>query len=260
MRIGGRGLQSATARFSSLDLDKHVTIQAAGLLVTTIQSVTSPTQATLTAPAQRAVENVQVDVWKTDSRPGLELLLEALPSLHVESAEIVFGSGVYDFTRIPNLADLMNAAIGLRELSNLTLRGSGAGATILRLMPNQDLSKPDTHVIETVDCRNLTLRDLSVHGAYLTMGNTNEQVHGITINQGSEDIVVERVRVFRSAGDGIRLLGRPEDTAHEIPANKVRRIWVRDAGSSRTSGPVWRSSGRSSWCGCPASSRRRCVP
>jgi hypothetical protein len=94
MRIGGRGLESAAARFSSLDLDKQVTIQAAGLLVTTIQSVDSPTQATLTAPAQRAVENVQADVWKTDSRPGLELLLEALPSLHVESAEIVFGPGV----------------------------------------------------------------------------------------------------------------------------------------------------------------------
>jgi len=226
MRIGGRGLESATARFSSLDLNKQVTIQAAGLLVTTIQSVTSPTQATLTAPAQRAVENVQADVWKTDSRPGLELLLEALPSLHVESAEIVFGPGVYDFTRIPDLPGLMDAAIGLRDVSNLTLRGAGAGATILRLMPNQDLSKPDTHVIETVDCRNLTLRDLSVHGAYLTMGNTNEQVHGITINQGSEDIVVERVRVFQSAGDGIRLLGRPEDTEHGIPANKVRRVWV----------------------------------
>jgi hypothetical protein len=226
VRIGGRGLESATARFSSLDLDKEVTIQAAGLFVTTIQSVDSPTQATLTAPAQRAVENVQADVWKTDSRPGLELLLEALPSLHVESAEIVFGPGVYDFTRVPNLPGSVNAAIGLRDVSNLTLRGAGAGATILRLMPNQDLSKPDTHVIETVDCRNLTLRDLSVHGAYLTMGNTNEQVHGITINQGSEDIVVEHVRVFQSAGDGIRLLGRPEDTEHGIPANKVRRIWV----------------------------------
>ena len=149
MRIGGRGLESATARFSSLDLNKQVTIQAAGLLVTTIQSVTSPTQATLTAPAQRAVENVQADVWKTDSRPGLELLLEALPSLHVESAEIVFGPGVYDFTRIPDLPGLMDAAIGLRDVSNLTLRGAGAGATILRLMPNQDLSSPDTHVIET---------------------------------------------------------------------------------------------------------------
>lgn len=44
MRIGGRGLESATARFSSQDLDKEVTIQAAGLLVTTIQSVDSPTR------------------------------------------------------------------------------------------------------------------------------------------------------------------------------------------------------------------------
>jgi hypothetical protein len=117
MRIGGRGLQSATARFSSLDLDKQVTIQAAGLLVTIIQSIGGPTQATLTTPAQRAVESVQADVWKTDSRPGLELLLEALPSLRVESAEIVFGPGVYDFTRSRTWPTLMNAAIGLRDVS-----------------------------------------------------------------------------------------------------------------------------------------------
>ena len=248
MRIGGRGLQSATARFSSLDLDKQVAIQAAGLLVTAIQSIGGPTQATLTTPAQRAVESVQADVWKTDSRPGLELLLEAAqPARRVRRDRV--RTGRLRLHALPNLADFDECRHRAAGCEHLTLRGSGAGATILRLTPNQDLSKPDTHVIETVDCRNLTLRDLSVHGAYLTMGNTNEQIHGININQDSEDIVVEHVRVFQSAGDGIRLLGRSEDTEDGIPANKVRRSGWRDAGSSRTSGPVWRSSGRSSWCG-----------
>jgi transposase InsO family protein len=66
MRIGARGLESATARFSSLDLGKQVTIRDVGLLVTTIQSLESSTQVTLAAPAQRAVEKAQADVWKTD--------------------------------------------------------------------------------------------------------------------------------------------------------------------------------------------------
>jgi hypothetical protein len=50
------------------------------------------------------------------------------------------------------------------------------------------------------------------------MARVNEQMHGIQINQGSEEFVVERVRVFQSAGDGIRLLGEP--------SNKARKIWV----------------------------------
>ena len=52
-------------------------------------------------------------------------------------------------------------------------------------MPNQDLSGPDTDVIRTADCKNLTIRDLSVHGAYLTLAQVNPQMHGILIDAGS---------------------------------------------------------------------------
>jgi hypothetical protein len=128
-----------------VDLGKSVTIQGAGLLVTTIQSFTSTAQVKLATAAQRAVANGPADVWKTDSRPGFELLLAALESLDVESAEIVFEPGVYDFTRTPAGPLKLNAAIGLRAPRNLTIRGAGRGATVLRLMPNQDLHGPRTH-------------------------------------------------------------------------------------------------------------------
>jgi hypothetical protein len=216
MTVGSRGLQSPTARFSSIDLGKVVTIANAGLLVTTIQSFQSTTQVSLALAAQRAVTGGTADIWKTDSRPAFEQLLASLDSLDVEGAEIQFGPGVYDFSRSPQSGAA--AAIALRGLRNLTIRGAGPGATVLRLMPNQNLQLPDTHVIHAFDCRNLTIGDLSVHGAYLTLAHVNEQMHGIQINQGSEEILVERVRVFQSAGDGIRLLGEP--------GNKVRKVWV----------------------------------
>ena len=218
MTVGGRALFSETAGFSSVDLGKEVTIRDAGLLVTTIQSFDSSTQVTLAAPAQRAVVEGLADVWKTDSRLGLEMLLASFDTLDVESADIRFGPGVYDFTRIPDVTGPMFAAIGLQRMKNLTIRGAGPGVTILRLRPQPELSHATTPVIETRDCRRLAFRDLSVHGAYLTMGKTNEQMHGIFLNQGSEEIIVERVRVFQSAGDGLRFLGSPE--------NKVRKVWV----------------------------------
>jgi hypothetical protein len=218
MTIGARELRSETARFSSLDVGKSVVIPAAGLFITTIKSVDSPTQATLTVPAPRAVgtlDEVQADVWKTDSRPGLEQLLASLATWDTESAEIRFGPGVYDFKRSPGGP---NAAITLHGRRNLTLRGSGQGVTVVRLMPGQDVGTRDTHVIETADCRNLTFRDLSVHGAYLTLANAHEQMHGINIFPSSEEITVQHVTVFQSAGDGIRLVGNP--------GKKVSRVWV----------------------------------
>jgi Right handed beta helix region len=216
MTLGSRGLTSQTAKFSVLDLNKKVTIQAAGLFVTTIQSVTSATQANLAAPAPRAVtvQDRGADVWKTDSRPGLEKLLASLPNQDVESAEICFGPGVYDFT-----VGTQRAAIGLRNLRNLTFRGAGTGATVIRLMPNQTFEQgADAHVIGIFGSRNLTFRELSVHGSYLTLGNATEQMHGIDITAGSEEIAVHRVRVFQSAGDGLRLLGSSDQ--------KARKIWV----------------------------------
>lgn len=216
MTVGSRGLQSPTAKFSSLDLGKVVTIANAGLLVTTIQSFQSTTQVSLTDAAQRAVTGGTADIWKTDSRPAFEQLIASLDGLDVEGAEIQFGPGVYDFSRSPQGGAA--AAIALRGLRNVTIRGAGPGATVLRLMPNQDLHLADTHVIHTFDCRNLSIGDLSVHGAYLTMAHVNEQMHGILVNQGSEEILVERVRVFQAAGDGIRLLGES--------GNKVRKVWV----------------------------------
>jgi hypothetical protein len=80
MTVGQRALVSAAAKFSSVDLGKVVTIQGAGLLVTTVQSFTSSTQVKVTSTAQRTVTSGPADIWKTDSRPGFELLLAALES------------------------------------------------------------------------------------------------------------------------------------------------------------------------------------
>ena len=218
MVVGQRGLRSATAGFSALDLGTSVTIRAAGRLLTTIDAVTSNTVVTLAAAAQRAVSDGPADVWRTDSRPGFQQLLAALGSLEVQSADIRFGPGVYDFTRIPKAPNTLPAALGLNGLTNLRLWGAGLGVTVIRLMPDQDLHGPDTHVIEARNCEKLTMRDLTVHGAYLTMAAVNEQMHGIHINEGCRDVALERVEVFQSAGDGVRLLGSA--------ANKVRRVWL----------------------------------
>ena len=104
MVVGSRGLHSQTARFSSLDRGKVVTIRGTGLLVTTIQAFQNPTHVTLAQGAQRGVTDSQADVWRTDSRPAFEQLLASIVTLDVAGVEIEFGPGVYDLRARPSRA------------------------------------------------------------------------------------------------------------------------------------------------------------
>jgi hypothetical protein len=217
--VGENALFSPDAGFSSEDLTKPVTVPAAGCLFATIEAVTGGGNSiTLSAPAQRAVSDGPADVWDTDSRPGFEQLLEALSHLDVGNPDICFSAGVYDFTWDPGAAGSLPAALKLDGLDNAILRGAGQGVTVLRLMPDQHLKPADTHILRARNCTGLTLRDLSVHGAYLTLASVGVQAHAIFVDSGCEDVVIERVGVFQSAGDAVRLIGEPNQ--------KVRRVWV----------------------------------
>ncbi len=136
----------------------------------------------------------------------------------MENADICFSAGVYDFTWVPAAAGSLQAALKLDGLRNAILRGAGLGLTVLRLMPDQDLKPADTHIIRARNCRGLTLRDLTVNGAYLTLASVGVQAHGIFVDSGCEDVVIERVGVFQSAGDAVRLIG--------APGQMVRRVWI----------------------------------
>ncbi|GAA4474176.1 right-handed parallel beta-helix repeat-containing protein [Phytohabitans houttuyneae] len=230
--LGGGGLVSATARFSFADLGTPIRIESAGLFLTRIEAVQDPTGARLRDPAPRSVADALADVWDKDMRQDFERLLDAFRSADPAGGEIRFGPGVYDFGRLPRPSRVAGA-ITLRGLRHLTLRGSGAGATILRLLPGQDLGGGlDTHLIETFDCAGLRIRDLSLHGSYLTLGNASEQAHGINLNTGTQDVVLERVRVFQTAGDGIRLLGAPDGKVREVTIERCHFVQNKRTGIS----------------------------
>jgi hypothetical protein len=217
--VGENTLFSPGAAFSSEDLTKPVTIPAAGCLAAAIEAVADGGGSiTLSAPATRTASDGPADVWRTDSRPGFEQLLEALSHLDVENADICFSAGVYDFTWVPAAAGSFPAALKLYGLDNVTLRGAGQDVTVLRLMPDQHLKPADTHMLRARNCTGLTLRDLTVRGSYLTLASVGVQAHAILVEAGCADVVIERVGVFQSAGDAIRLIGEPDQ--------KVRRVWV----------------------------------
>lgn len=217
MSFGSAALHSATADFTDDDLGKEVTVPGVGVLVATIVAVLDRFRVQLSDPATHDVHDAQADVWRTDSRPGLELILAGRETRDVQPLEIRFGAGVYDFSRRP-VGNVMKAAIALGGCRNITLRGAGAGLTTLRLMPDQDLDTPDSHVVHLRNCSGVAIRDLSVHGSFLTLATVNEQMHGILVDEGCEDITAADLHVVQTSGDGIRLVGAPD---HE-----VRRVLI----------------------------------
>ncbi len=231
MIVGSKVLRSTEARFSKLDLDLPVTLEGAGHHLTTIEQVTDDTTVVLAEPAQRTVIDGPADVWRpeSDSAPSLLTGLQGAVNPGTDPVEIVFGPGVYDFTALPTETGAL-VAVALNGVNGLTLRGSGRGATVLRLMPEQDLQRggpvvKDTHVIMAKDCHDLRIAGLTVHGAYLTMSKGGvEQMHGVFLNAGCDGVVLDDVEVFQSAGDGVRLLGAETSPTRRVVVDRCHLI------------------------------------
>jgi hypothetical protein len=229
MTVGSKILRSEEARFSMLDVGTPVTIEGAGHHLTTVQEVPDAATVVLADPAQRAVSDGSADVWRpeSDSTPGLQTMLDIAGQPDTGQVEIVFGAGVYDFTAH---RDELPAAIALNGFDGMTLRGSGREVTVLRLMPEQDLAGngqtvKDTHVLMAKECHGLRVAELTIHGAYLTMAQGGvEQMHGVFLAEGCDDIGLEDIDVFQSAGDGVRLLGAVGKPLHDVRVCRCRLI------------------------------------
>jgi hypothetical protein len=230
LTIGDPLLRCATGLFSSLDLGELLTVPGAGCLITTILGISSDKSATLAAASAYAIDHGIAEVWAadpdgtvgSDTRSAFDDLLAALQTSEVESGEIEFGAGVYDFTRPAGPLGLP-AAIALEGVSNLTIRGAGRGVTVLRMMPGQDLSQGDASLLMARDCHHLTIRDLTLYGAYLAMAASGEPMHGIHLSSGCRDATVDQVDVEQCGGDGVRLAGDPLTAERS-----VRRVSVRN--------------------------------
>ena len=228
MTVGSKVLRSDEARFSALDVGTPVKIEGAGHHVTTVREVVDDATVVLADPAQRAVSEGPADVWRpgSDSTPGLQAMLKFASQPNNGPVEIVFGPGVYDFTAIDNNGPL--TAIGLNSWDGIELRGSGREVTVLRLMPEQDLTDngevvKDTHVLMARNCHGLRIAELTIHGAYLTLARGGvEQMHGVFLAPGCNDVDLDDIEVFQSAGDGVRLLGLVENPLHDVRVDRCR--------------------------------------
>ena len=242
MKVGSFRLASADADFSADDLGRAaVVIEGAGHHVTRVTGISADDAAEMTVDiadvAVRPVGGGTAAVWdpEQDALPRLLDLIEAVRDAGPGPHEIEFAPGVYDFKRPPEQPGEMDAVIRLQHLTGVTIRGAGLGATVLRLMPEQNLRNSagnvmDTHVVMARDCTHLSISDLSVDAAYLNMQRAVEQMHSIFISEGCRLTRIADVGVVHSAGDAVRLLGEPGNPVQGVHVERCQLVQAKRSG------------------------------
>ena len=66
------------------------------------------------------------------------------------------------------------------------------------------------------NCRRIVFKDLVVDGNRTGLTNPSEQSHGIEVEPGTEDLVVDRCILRNCFGDGMRLLGAPDRNVRRL--------------------------------------------
>ena len=79
------------------------------------------------------------------------------------------------------------------------------------------------HVLMAKNCHGLRIAELTIHGAYLTMAQGGvEQMHGVFLSEGCDEVDLDDIEVFQSAGDGVRLLGEVGNPVHDVRVDRCR--------------------------------------
>ena len=97
----------------------------------------------------------------------------------------------------------------------------GEGPKSVVKLVNTTSPTGDWHVfILRNSCRRVVFKDLVIDGNRTGLTNPDEQSHGIEVEAGTEDLVVDRCILRECFGDGVRLLGTDQ------PGKNVKRVRI----------------------------------
>jgi hypothetical protein len=131
-----------------------------------------------------------------------------------EKAGIFFPSGTY---RVSNPGAPKRWSLDLAGVKEFTVVGEGPGSVVK--LADTAAQTADWHVFILRDgSRRVTFSDLTVDGNRSGLTQPAEQSHGIEVEAGTEDLVIERCVLRDCFGDGVRLVG--------AAAANIRRVRI----------------------------------
>jgi hypothetical protein len=132
-------------------------------------------------------------------------------------AGVFFPAGTYRVSR--SLAAGARWSVDLSEANDFVVAGEGP-RSVVQLMDTTSATG-DWHVfILRRGCRRVVFTDLVIDGNRQGLRAPDEQSHGIEVEAGTEDLVIDRCTLRNCHGDGVRLLG--QGGANAAPVKRVR--------------------------------------
>jgi hypothetical protein len=151
-----------------------------------------------------------------DDRTAIQAAID--DALATRKAGVLFPAGTYRVTRNPTPGGRWS--LDLKGTHDLTIAGEGPGSVVK--LADSTAKTGDWHVfILRNGCQRVVFRDLVVDGNRSGLIDPDEQSHGIEVEEGTEDLLIEGCILRECFGDGIRLLGR-SDTAGGENVKRVR--------------------------------------
>ena len=133
---------------------------------------------------------------------------------------ILIPAGTYRVSRV----DVVDGrwSLDLNGIQGFMVAGEGPKSVIKLVDTTDPAGTGDWHVfILRNNCRRIVFEDLVIDGNRTGLTNPAEQTHGIEVEPGTEDLVIDRCILRECFGDGMRLLGAPD--------RNVRRLRVENS-------------------------------
>jgi hypothetical protein len=134
---------------------------------------------------------------------------------------IVFPPGTYRVSRVTVPGSRWS--LDLNSVQDFIVLGEGP-KSVVKLIDTTSATGDWNVFILRNNCRRVVFKDLVVDGNRTGLTEPDEQSHGVEVESGTEDLVIDRCIVRECFGDGVRLLGT--DQADKIV--RLRPIRERD--------------------------------
>jgi polygalacturonase len=130
---------------------------------------------------------------------------------------ILFPSGTYRVSRVTVPGGRWS--LDLNSVQDFMVLGEGP-KSVVKLIDTTAATGDWSVFVLRNNCRRIVFKDLVVDGNRTGLTEPDEQSHGVEVESGTEDLVIDRCIVRECFGDGVRLVGT--DQADKV----VRRVRI----------------------------------
>ncbi len=152
----------------------------------------------------------------TDDRAAIQAAVDNAAA-STSQGGILFPAGTYRVSRATATGKF--CSIDLNGVQDFMVMGEGP-KSVVKLVDTTERTG-DWHVFRLRNnCQRVVYKDLVIDGNRTGLTNPDEQSHGIEVESGTEDLVIDRCIMRECFGDGVRLLGTNR------PGQNVKRVRI----------------------------------